>query len=206
MHCASGRPSSPLRAIPAEDLIRGGGIPPAERIQDSVAWVVRCPVRIVGDRRSRTALHAGGPPSGWTHAEPVAGLAGPVWQRARVFSPTFLATFPAFGGSPVVIIGRAQTTGKRSTAWVLTVLHEHFHQLQMSRAGYFAAVNALDLAAGDTTGMWMLNYPFPYDSAPVARAMTAVAQELAETVEHPSAARRDAFWQNYRAFQQPRRA
>jgi hypothetical protein len=117
-----------------------------------------------------------------------------------VFSPGFLATFPAFGRSPVIIIGRAEATGKHSTAWVLTVAHEHFHQLQMSRPGYFDAVNALDLSGGDTSGMWMLNYAFPYDSVPVARSMAALAKELAEAVERPSAAGRDAFWRNYRHF------
>jgi hypothetical protein len=140
------------------------------------------------------------PPSGWAPAESIPGIPGPVWQRPRVFAPTFLATFPAFGRSPVIIIGRAEATGKPSTAWVLTVLHEHFHQLQMSRPGYFDAVNALDLSRGDTTGMWMLNYAFPYDSVPVARAMAALAGELAEAIEQPSAARREAFWEHYRHF------
>ena len=196
-------PLAGQEAFGVEDRIRvAEAFRLAERIQDSVwaGWSV-APFELLlvtGDRE--LLFRAGGPPSGWTPAEPVAGLPGPVWQRARVFSPTFLATFPAFGGSPVVIIGRAETTGKSSTAWVLTVLHEHFHQLQMSRAGYFAAVNALDLSAGDTTGMWMLNYPFPYDAAPVARAVTALAQGLAEAVEHPSDARRAAFWQDYRRF------
>ncbi|HET9294044.1 MAG TPA: hypothetical protein VFO06_07090 [Gemmatimonadales bacterium] len=140
------------------------------------------------------------PPSGWTPADSVARLSGRVWQRPRVFSPAFLATFPAFGRSPVIIIGRAEATEKTSTAWVLTVMHEHFHQLQMSRPGYFDAVNALDLSRGDTSGMWMLNYAFPYDSVPVARAMAALALELADAVEQPSAARREAFWRDYRHF------
>jgi hypothetical protein len=47
-------------------------------------------------------------------------------------------------------------------AWVITVLHEHFHQLQNSRPNYFEDVLNLGLAHGDETGMWMLNYPFPY--------------------------------------------
>ncbi len=140
------------------------------------------------------------PPSGWVPAETVARMSGRVWQRPRVFSPAFLATFPAFGRSPVIIIGRAEATEKTSTAWVLTVLHEHFHQLQMSRPGYFDAVNALDLSRGDTSGMWMLNYAFPYDSVPVARAMAALALELADAIEQPSAARREAFWRDYRRF------
>ena len=96
-------------------------------------------------------------------------LGGAVYSRTRVFPPTFLATFPAVGGVPTVVVGQAEQTGKTSTEWVLTLLHEHFHQLQMSTPGYWTGVNALGLARGDTTGMWMLNYPFPYDSAKVQR-------------------------------------
>lgn len=198
--------SPPLAAqegFAAEDRIRvAEAFRLAERLQDAVwpGWSV-APFELLLVTADRELLfHAGAPPSGWTATEPVAGLPGPVWQRARVFPLTFLATFPAFGRSPVIIIGRAETTGKNSTAWALTVLHEHFHQLQMSRAGYFDAVNALDLSAGDTSGMWMLTYPFPYDSAPVARAMAALAQELAEAVQHPSDANRNGFWQRYRQF------
>ena len=51
---------------------------------------------------------------------------------------------------------------------MLTVLHEHFHQLQQSQPGYFQGVEALGLSGGDQTGMWMLNYPFPYKTPAVA--------------------------------------
>lgn len=90
-----------------------------------------------------------------------------VHVRRRVFSPTFLATFPAVGGVPTIVVGQPARTGLASTRWVLTVLHEHLHQLQYAQPGYYAGVAALDLARGDTTGMWMLDYPFPYDSATV---------------------------------------
>lgn len=79
---------------------------------------------------------------------------------------------------PTIVVGQPAKTGKTSTTWVLTLLHEHFHQLQMSRPGYFAAVDALQLSHGDQTGMWMLNYPFPYDSGPIQRRFVALAQAL----------------------------
>ena len=90
-----------------------------------------------------------------------------VFARQRVFSPELLATFPAVGGIATVVIGQPELTGKSSTFWVLTALHEHFHQLQYSQLDYYEAVNALDLSGGDETGMWMLNYPFPYDDPEV---------------------------------------
>lgn len=106
-----------------------------------------------------------------------------VWVRDRRFPPDLLATFPAVGGVPTVIIGTAERTGKSSTDWVLTLLHEHFHQWQMSRTDYHERVSRLDLARGDTTGQWMLNYAFPYDSPPVQRAMRGLATALGRALD-----------------------
>jgi len=112
-------------------------------------------------------------------------LGAEVWTRPRQFSPNLLATFPAVGGVPTVVIGSAERTGKSSTAWVLTLLHEHFHQWQFSQPDYNGGVSRLGLARGDTTGQWMLNYPFPYDSAPVQRAIRNLAGGLARALEAP---------------------
>ena len=114
-------------------------------------------------------------------------LESEVLVRKRVFSPTLLATFPAVGGVPTVVIGQAERTGKSSTAWVLTVLHEHFHQLQYSRPDYYTGVAALNLARGDQTGMWMLDYPFPYDSGLVRERFTALGRALLAALEPSSA-------------------
>ena len=101
-----------------------------------------------------------------------------VMTRPRRFPPTLLATFPAIGGRSTIVIGTAERTGKSSAEWVLTVLHEHFHQWQASLPGYYAGTAALGLSGGDTTGQWMLDYPFPYDVAPVQRAV----RDLATTI------------------------
>ena len=114
-------------------------------------------------------------------------LQSDVFSRPRVFPPTLLATFPAVAGVPTIVIGQPGQTGKQSTAWVLTVLHEHFHQLQQSRPGYYDGVAALDLAHGDQTGMWMLNYPFPYDSAAVQSRFAEFAHALSAAVVSGSA-------------------
>ena len=94
-----------------------------------------------------------------------------VFSRPRTegWSLQLLATFPAVGGLPTVVIGQAEATGKSSTQWVLTLLHEHFHQLQMGWELYYSRVDALDLAGGDESGMWMLNYDFPYSDPAVTR-------------------------------------
>ena len=115
-----------------------------------------------------------------------------LWIRPLSLPPNILATFPV-GGAPTIVVGTAERTGKSSTAWVLTLMHEHFHQWQYSLPDYYAAVSRLGLARGDTTGGWMLDYPFPYDSAPVQQAMGEVARALGRALALPLAARSGAI-------------
>ena len=116
-----------------------------------------------------------------------------VWTRSRVFAPTLLATFPAVGGMPTIVVGTAEHTGKSSTEWVLTLLHEHFHQWQYSRRNYYRRVAKLDLSGGDSTGAWMLNYPFPYDSAAVESAAKGFAQAVSSAPDAPPQKRKRAI-------------
>jgi hypothetical protein len=115
-----------------------------------------------------------------------------VWSRPRRFPPNLLATFPAVGGLPTIVIGSAERTGKSSTEWVLTILHEHFHQWQYSRPGYYQGVAGLGLARGDTTGQWMLEYPFPYDSTRVQHDMRRLATALRQALDAPPVERLQA--------------
>lgn len=97
-------------------------------------------------------------------------LQSDVYYRKRSLPTTLLATFPAVQLSliPTVVIGQAENTeAATSTRWVITLFHEHFHQLQYSQPTYYQDVGALNLAHGDETGMWMLNYPFPYTTPEV---------------------------------------
>ncbi len=136
------------------------------------------------------------------HSEPTADFARlgydsvlkrEVWTRPRQFPPTLLATFPAVSGKPTIVIGSAERTGRSSTAWVLTLLHEHFHQWQSSRHDYYTGVARLALARGDTTGQWMLDYAFPYDSVPVQQAVRGLATALGHALDAPPGARSSAL-------------
>lgn len=62
-------------------------------------------------------------------------------------------------------------------------------------------MNALDLAQGDETGMWQLNYPFPYDSAAVGEQFAAYREALSHALEAPESASDAAVpaWQASRA-------
>lgn len=111
-------------------------------------------------------------------------LKSEVFVRPRKFQKNFLATFPAFDATPVIVVGKAEnTTDKTSTRWVFVLLHEHFHQLQYSRPSYFSDVDALDLSGGDTTGMWQINYPFPYKDEPVATNFRGLTDSLLSAYE-----------------------
>jgi len=110
-------------------------------------------------------------------------LKSDVYYRKRQFDPHLLATFPAVGGISTIVIGQAENTSvKTSTPWVITLLHEHFHQLQDSGQNYYAEVNALGLAHGDQTGMWMLNYAFPYDRKEVQEQFALMSTLLADAL------------------------
>jgi hypothetical protein len=115
-------------------------------------------------------------------------LKSSVLYRKRTMSPSFLATFPAIRGSMVstIVVGQAENTSvKTSTPWVITLLHEHFHQLQDSQPNFYTDVNALNLTRGDQTGMWMLNYAFPYDRIEVQQQFAAMSEMLAAAVRAP---------------------
>jgi hypothetical protein len=119
-------------------------------------------------------------------------LKSDVYYRKRTLNTHFLATFPAVSGSTIstIVVGRAEnTTAKTSTPWVITLLHEHFHQLQDSQPNFYADVNALNLSHGDQTGMWMLNYAFPYDRKEVQDQFALMSKVLAAAIKAPKAER-----------------
>ena len=129
-----------------------------------------------------------------------------VYYRRRTYPPHFLATFPAVGGISTIVVGQAEnTTAKTSTPWVVTLLHEHFHQLQDSQPNFYADVNALNLSHGDQTGMWMLNYAFPYERDDVQKQFERMSLALAAALTSPRPGRGsnvEAYLQARRKFQE----
>ena len=110
-------------------------------------------------------------------------VADDLYARPRQFSTRLLATFPAFGPPSVIVIGEpANTESKTSTPWLITLMHEHFHQLQNAQPEYQTAVEGLGLSRGDQSGMWMLDYPFPYDKPEVAQAFAHLRDQLYSAV------------------------
>ncbi len=106
-----------------------------------------------------------------------------LYARPRQFPTDLQATFPAVGFPPVIVIGEpANTQSKTSTPWLIVLMHEHFHQLQWAQLEYTKAIADLGLSKGDTTGMWMLNYPFPYDNPEVAASFEHLRDSLLQAL------------------------
>jgi hypothetical protein len=123
---------------------------------------------------------------------------GDLYSRPRRFPTTLLATFPAFGPPSVIVIGEPENTeAKTSTPWLFTVMHEHFHQLQDSRPDFYQAVNNLGLSHGDNTGMWMLNYPFPYDKPEHGKSFTQLRDLLLTALNEPDLRKFKALTRRY---------
>jgi len=54
--------------------------------------------------------------------------------------------------------------------------------LQEAQPEYYTEVENLNLSRGDQTGMWMLNFPFPYSDAAVNQQFAALSKSLAEMI------------------------
>lgn len=102
------------------------------------------------------------------------------WRR-----PALLAAMPIFGPGEVIVMGSPEATGLSRAGWRRTILHEHVHQWQGNLPDYYARTAALDLSDGDESGMWMLNFPFPYQEPQVAAAYRAAADALLAALAAP---------------------
>jgi hypothetical protein len=121
-----------------------------------------------------------------------------LYARPRQFPTGLLATFPAFNSQSVIVISEAEnTSAKTSTPWLITLMHEHFHQLQDGQPDAYKKVNALGLAHGDQTGMWMLNYAFPYEDVEVGLSYTRLRDLLVAAVEQRDEKKFAEAWRAY---------
>jgi hypothetical protein len=94
-----------------------------------------------------------------------------------------LAAMPMFGPPWTIVMGPPPTQADKLPRWRSTVLHEHTHQWQSELPGYYDRVKALDLAGGDESGMWMLEFPFPYADPVVSARYADAAGALVAAVE-----------------------
>jgi len=186
---------TPAPQLPADDAIRIREFYRlAAQVQDKVwpNWsTVPAPLILV-TKETEFLTHHASPPKEFKK------IADDFYARPRQFPLALLATFPAFGPPAVIVIGEPRNTeSKTSTPWLITVMHEHLHQLQSSQPGYYQAVEALGLARGDKTGMWMLNYPFPYDKPEVAQEFARLRDLLLAAVKEADSSKFTALARQY---------
>lgn len=183
--CGSVAAAQPPAGIPIEALIASARADIAGPLRNLWSGWDRAPFglllvegdqeRLLCDDRSPTGF-------GPTSPDPVTGC--PQRSRARSFPPGLLAAMPAFGPPSVIVVGTPAATHHDPAEWRRVLFHEHFHQYQAIQPGYWDRVVALNLSRGDQTGMWMLNYAFPYADA-VAQARVAEAgRVLAQVLAH----------------------
>ena len=110
----------------------------------------------------------------------VAGSVGTrnIYVRGNHYDLSYLATFPAVG-VPTIVMGTPENTGRTHLGWALIMVHERFHTLQATLPGFSEGVRGLDLAGDDESGMWMLNYDFPYDDPEIGALFYTMSQSLA---------------------------
>src|SRR5262249_34657280 len=65
---------------------------------------------------------------------------------------------------------------------------------------YYTETDALNLARGDKTGGWMLNFAFPYDSAEIKGQVAILSKALAEAL----AARKEELSSKFNSYLQAR--
>lgn len=164
------------KPLPADDAVRISEFDRlADQIQDKVwpGWSKAAAPLVLVTTDTEYLTHFTTPPKDFQKAS------DDLYLRPRQFAPDLQATFPAFGFPPVIVIGEPKATQSRtSTPWLFVVMHEHFHQLQWAQPDYLQAINDLGLSKGDTTGMWMLNYPFPYDDPDTAQSFAHLRDTL----------------------------
>ena len=122
-------------------------------------------------------------PSGFTAAgrDEATGCDRLVRPRSNL-DAGLLAAMPLFGPPSTIVMGTAAAAGISQERWRLAILHEHFHQWQDNLPHFYGRVALLDLAGDDVTGMWMLNFPFPYEDAAVGEAFARASRALAVAV------------------------
>jgi hypothetical protein len=174
---------TPAHKLPSNDAVRIREFYRlAAQLQDGVwpGWSATPAPLLLVTKDTEVLTHHPSPPNDFQK------IADDLYARPRQFPTALLATFPAFGPPSVIVIGEPENTeAKTSTPWLFVVMHEHFHQLQDGQPGFYQAANELGLSHGDNTGMWMLNYSFPYDNPDVGKSFAHLRDLLLTALSEP---------------------
>ena len=95
-----------------------------------------------------------------------------------------MAVLPVVNGQNSIVAGVPENTGLSSTAWIIALLREHFLHYIYQDPDYVYDVNKLKLSKGDSLGMWISNYPFPYDNSSTIKEYSRFSKALHDAVKN----------------------
>jgi hypothetical protein len=99
----------------------------------------------------------------------------PIYRRGRTLPHALRAAFPV-AGLPAAVVGAWRHTEESPNEWAVTLVHEWFHVLQMTRE---EATKVGDLALGE--GVYpslQLDYPFAYGDRAIGHAIHLLGSSL----------------------------
>lgn len=116
--------------------------------------------------------------------------------RAREL-PVDLAAATDLGNVSVIHMGLPDALEATQADWIVTFLHETFHQYQSTLPGYFSAVDVVRARLGKTGEQWVLEYPFPYADPKVKAAFAAMTQSSGQFLSAENDAQANAAIRSY---------
>lgn len=99
----------------------------------------------------------------------------PIYRRDRTLPRALRAAFPV-AGLPAAVVGAWRPTEESPNEWAVTLVHEWFHVLQMTR-GEAEKVAGLDLGDGEYSSL-QLDYPFVYGDRDIGHAIHLLGSSL----------------------------
>jgi hypothetical protein len=129
------------------------------------------PTLLIGPERE--TLFCGLPTSGFSAIgfDPITRCTMQV--RAREL-PVDLAAATDLGNVSVIHMGLPEALEATQADWIVTFLHEAFHQHQSTLPGYFSAVDEVRARLSKAGEQWVLEYPFPYADPKVKAEFAAM--------------------------------
>lgn len=93
--------------------------------------------------------------------------------RARQL-PVDLSAATDLGNASVIHMGLPDALEATPADWIVTYLHEAFHQYQSTLPGYVSALDGVRARLGKAGDQWVLEYPFPYADPKVKAEFAAM--------------------------------
>lgn len=116
--------------------------------------------------------------------------------RAREL-PVDLAAATDLGGVSVIHMGLPDALEATQADWIVTFLHETFHQYQSALPGYYSAVDLVRARLGKTSEQWVLEYPFPYADPKAEAAFAAMTLSAGQFLSAEGDAQANAAIRSY---------